>query len=29
MIPVVNFIAMPAAVEGATALWLVRLRPES
>jgi CysZ protein len=29
MIPVVNFIAMPAAVAGATVLWLERLGPES
>ena len=28
LIPVVNFIAMPAAVAGATALWIERLRPD-
>ena len=29
LVPVLNFIAMPAGVAGATAMWVERLRPES
>jgi len=29
LVPVLNFIAMPAGVAGATAMWVDRLRPES
>jgi CysZ protein len=29
LVPVLNFLAMPAAVVGATALWVERLRPEA
>jgi len=29
LVPILNFLAMPAAVVGATALWVERLRPEA
>ena len=28
LVPVLNFVAMPAAVAGATALWVKELKPE-